>query len=536
MGLQSGVGVLDRVHLGGPTGDGLVGLIDGGGVLPVVGGTFRDGVYALLVGAVDPADQQFLAPLPLRGDIDLDGVLSVVSELEIGHSVVHRGVHAHRDIAGVIAMVIPLHHLQGAVEQGVVNGRGGLAHASAHLFHRLSSRIDCGGLIAHGGRAAACAAVEGEDLPGHDDRSVAGLGGQLHIELPVGRSGEHCAPFTQHIPEKLTLQAFLGILGLGQGHGDGEGLPLTGLLIGGLQGLHIEIHTHHMVGDRKGLRVHDGVLRLRSQFLIDGVKVGLLGRGLHHGKLLPAGDQPFRSLALPLGNDLLKALLYGGDKLTFVHGSAAAPLGHSKLIPLNGIRGLGDISNLFLHLADQVGQRLGFIGAPGRLCLPGHPRQMRQVASAPEEEIPTALLPRGPGVVSSIQAHIGQAQGIILVLIGQGELNVFSILLQSLFHRSLGLGEGHTGHIHTQHGHIGINGIHAPHPGAQAQIGAQEQACRRPRDDADLFLFSPISGLLFHALTIHFSHTPRISERTTNLVPSFLLQAAFSWYSRNFVL
>ena len=409
-------------------------------------------------------------------------------------------------------MVAPLHHLQVGVEQGVVDGGGGLAHAAAHLVHRLAPGVDGGRLIAHGRRPAAGAAVERELVPGEQDSPVAGLGGQLHVELPVGGAGEDGAPLPQQVGEQLALQALLRLLGLLQLQGDGEGLPLAGGLIGGPQGLHVEVHPHHVVGDLEGLRIHLGALGLGVHLPVDLVKIGLLGGrllGLELPLRLHIALLPLAQLAL---HGLVQGVQDGVQGVVPADADPGAALGHHQLVAVQLIGGGGGVlPQLLLHLVYQAVHRVGGHAPGGDPVL--LPHQPGQVQPALGKEAVPAVLPSRLGRGAPVIVHLVGGDGAPPVPVGDGAGHLVPVLGHGLVQGGGRLLHCHAGHIHPAHHGVGKDGARAPHPGAQAHIGARQHPQDNPCGDGDLFPLSASGGLWFHALTFHIGSTSRRTRR-----------------------
>ena len=159
----------------------------------------------------------------------------------------------------------------------------------------------------------------------------------------------------QQVLKQLFFQARLSLLGLGQGNGDREGLPLRSPLIGGLQGIHVKVHPHHMVGDLKGIRVHLGTDRLGMELSINLIKVGFLGRYLLGVKLplhlrvpLLAATQLLLHRLLQRGKSSLPGRLP-------VQAHPGAALGHHQTVPLQTPGGSGHITvQILFHLVQQA--------------------------------------------------------------------------------------------------------------------------------------------------------------------------------------
>ena len=374
-------------------------------------------------------------------------------------------------------MGVALHNLQRGVEDGIVDGGGGLADAAADALHRRAARVHRRPQIALVGGAAAGGVVIREDLPGHEHHTVADLGGQLHVALPVGGAAHPAGALPQQVPEQLSLQALLGLLGLGDGQGDLHGLPLRRRVKQGFGLVHVKVDPYHVVADLQGLRVDLGALGLGVELLIHSVKVGLLGGGLVGGEhhRLHRGGAALHRVGHRLGHG---GHHHGLGRLP-VDGHSGDPLGEQELISLHGIGGVGEgaphLEVRLVHFLLQL--RLSVVG-PGQsqadLIL--RPQLMGQIGRAPEQKAAPAGLPglshRGlivhpdggggdlplPGAVLQGQRHAGHLPQIVL----QG--------LQSLF-------PGQSPHRHAGHGDSLQNIGRAAHPGAQSQVGRQ-QHCR----------------------------------------------------------
>ena len=374
-------------------------------------------------------------------------------------------------------MGVALHNLQRGVEDGVVNGGGGLADAAADALHRRAAGVHRRPQIALVGGAAAGGVVIGEDLPGHEHHAVAGLGGQLHVALPVGGAAHPAGALPQQVPEQLPFQALAGLLGLGDGQGDLHGLPLRRRVKQGFGLVHVKVDPHHVVADLQGLRVDLGALGLGVELLVHGVKVGLLGGGLvggEHHRLHRIGDALHR-----VGHRRGHGRHHHGLGRLPVDGHPGDPLGEHQLVALHGVGGVGEgaphLEVRLVHLRLQL--RLSGVG-PGQgqadliLCT----QLMGQIGRALEQEVFPPGLPRLghrglvvhpdggggdlplPGAVLQRQRHAGHLPQIVL----QG--------LQSLF-------PGQSPHRHAGHGDSLQNIGRTAHPGAQSQVGRQ-QHCR----------------------------------------------------------
>ena len=356
------------------------------------------------------------------------------------------------------------------MEHRVVDGRGGLADAAAHLVHRSVAGVHRRGQIALGGGAASGGVVIGEHLSGHQDHPVAGLGRELHIVLP-GRGTAHIGgPLPQQIPEQLGLQALLRLLRLGQGHRDGEGLPLSRLLIGGLQRLHIKVHAHHMVGDRPGLPVVLGALGLHRHRAVDGLEVRLLGRCLLGHERIFHLHGPFRAAEL-----LLHGLLHRGPEavpdLAAVDGLAGPALCHHQGIALQLIGRLGHAAPcLGLHPVHGLIQGRAVPSRGGDPVLPA--QQLGQIDAAAGEEVFPAHRARGLGRKGPAISHLIRRNGPQLTVIGHQANDLAAVLLHGPVQGGLCLLHGHAGHIQAGHRYIGKDPVGPVHPGTQPQVAS----------------------------------------------------------------
>ena len=164
VGAPAGVSVLLLIQHQGTLWNTGVWLILGGGRHFVKDAALGDGVDAIGVGTID-LHIQIPAPVGvIAAGHDLDGVLGIVFEPEVQRTKIYRGVHAQIHITSIELMVVPLHDLQRGMKNGIVNGGGGLADASADVVHRLSGLVGGGVFIALFRRTAAGGIVVGELL------------------------------------------------------------------------------------------------------------------------------------------------------------------------------------------------------------------------------------------------------------------------------------------------------------------------------------------------------------------------------------
>ena len=104
-------------------------------VVPVARGV---GDLAALVRAVDGERASGLVGVGL----DQDPVVHVVPEAEVGATLGDRGVAAQGVAADVVAVVVALQHFEAGEEDGVEEGGGDLADASADLVLEAPVRLD----------------------------------------------------------------------------------------------------------------------------------------------------------------------------------------------------------------------------------------------------------------------------------------------------------------------------------------------------------------------------------------------------------
>ena len=500
VGGPAGVGILRLVQHQTAPGDAGVGAVDGGGGHLVKGTALGHSIDPIGVCAINFHVQ---IPFPVGvvavGD-NLDGIVGAVFEPEIQTAIIDSGVHSQLHIAGVELVAVALHHLQIGVEDGVIDGGGGLADAAADVLHRLARLIDGGVLVPLVGGAAAGGIVVGELLPGEENDVVAGLGGQLHVVLAVGRAGYPGGPLPQQVLEHLALQALPGHLGLGPGHGDGEGLPPLGALVGGPQGLHIEVQPLLVVADRHGLQVQLRVPGLGIEGLVDGVKVGLLGLALAGGEGDGAAHLAHLS-AEPAGEGVLEGRLRVPAHLLPVHRKGGDPLGHHQLVLLQLV---GGVLRAGRHLPLHLGQHPVQAALPlreGHGDLAGAAHHVGQQDRTAGQK---ALPPHLPGVLdalSGVHLQVGGGKGVAHILIAQSQGDVPAPLAHHVVHRLPGLLHGQIGYIHPSHRHVGQNGIPAPRPDAQSYV-RRGQCPRRaasddPREPAAPFMFC--NSLSIHA-------------------------------------
>ena len=366
----------------------------------------------------------------------------------------------------------PLHHFQGGVQHRIVDGRGGLADAAAHLVHRGAARVDGRGEVTLGRGTAAGGIIIGEHLSGHEHHAVAGLGGELHVVLAVGGAAHRGGTLTQQIPEQLGLQALLGLVGLGDGQGHPHGLPLSRLGIGGLGGLQVKVHAHHVLRHLQGIGVQLGVLGLGMDLAVHGVKVRVLGRRLVGGQLhrlglhLAAGHGP--------GGLIGQSLKHQAAGLLPVHGHAGAALCEHQLLALHCVSSQSSGAAHLLVRLVQKGVQLALAGlSPShhRVNILGSAHEMAEIGSALKQEILSSHLPRRLGAGLGIQLGGRAGKDALPRAVGEvhlhGALGLGHAVLQGL----AGLGLGHSAHIHAAHADVVQNGVRAAHPGAQPGIG-----------------------------------------------------------------
>ena len=413
-------------------------------------------------------------------------------------------------------MGLALHHLQGGVQDGVVNGRGGLANAAAHLVHRGAAGVHRRGQIALGGSAAAGGVVVGEDLSGHKDHAVAGLGRELYVVLAVGRAADVGGTAAQQIPEQLGLQALLGLIGLGQGERDGDGLALGRRLIGRLGLFHVKVYAYHMVRGLIGLGVHGGIHRLGVQFFIHGLKIRLpgalfVGGEGHRLRLYRFAPQLLADL---VGQSLFDLLL----RLLPVNGHTGNALGDLQGIALHHIGGLGDAAaGQLIGLVQQRIQLFFSALAPvqHQIHVLLHSHQAAQISAALKQEVAPAGFPRLPDAVIRLQAEGTAADAAApgAVLHRQGDaLGLGHALLQG----GLCLLLGHSAHGHAAHMDALHDSLGAAHPGTQAHIGADHHnRCRSDSDEQFLFLWvhRALGPIVLDPTTFHMTLPPRIGPQ-----------------------
>ena len=515
-GALAGVGVLLPVQDQGAPGHGAVRHILGGGGHLVIDLALGHGIDAVVIGAVDLHRQLALAPLVIALGDDLDGVVGAVFKAEVGGAVVHRGIHARVHIAGVIAVVLPLHDLQVGVEHRIVDGGGHLTGPAAHLVHRGPAGVDGGRQIPLAGRAAAGGIIIREHLAGEQDHPVAGGGGQLYVALSVGGAGHIGGAGAKHVPEQLGLQGGLGHAGLGDGQGDGEGLPLPGGLIGGPQPVHVEVHAHRLRLDLVVL-VHGGVLGLGIELPVDGVKVRGLGRDLSGGKLRRLGDGALLPLAQLLRKGQVHGLAHGVHRLGPVHARAGFALGHGQLVAGHLIGGQNHAAARRLVGLLQLGlQRLGHrpvaLGQ-GQVGL-AQPQPVGQIGPAPGDGVAPPHRERLLGGGAPVIAQLVGGQGAGPVPVAQLHGDLPAVIRLGGGHGGLDLLPGQAGHVLSRKGHIGEGPGQSPRPHAQPRIGRAQHRRRprghdRPGPPALLVLLVPAlepgSGLFFlwHTVSLH---------------------------------
>ena len=184
-----------------------------------------------------------------------------------------------------------------------------------------------------------------------------------------------------------------------------------------------------------------------------------------------------------------------GDPLGQLQGLAAdLPVGH------------GHVAHLALHILQQ-GSQSGLLVLQGQLHLAACPYQMGQILTAPEQE---GALPGLHGRLDGgllVHGQVGGGQLAAPALAGdvQGD-GVAALLCQGVFQGIRRLVPGHAGHVQSADAHMGHNNVPAAHPGAQAQIAAQQYRCDHARQDCAFFpLFLFPLGRFFNAMSTHAS-------------------------------
>ena len=498
--LAAGVGVLLLIQHQGAAGHGVVGHVGGGGLHPVGLDALGHGVAAVLVGAVELHSQLAgIAHVITLGDY-LQGVVGAVLEAEVQAAIVHGGVHTVGHIAHGELVVMAFHDLQGGVEHRVVDGGGGLADTAAHLFHGHAAHIDAGGQVALVGAAAAGGVVIGEFLPGQEDDAVTGGGGQFHVGLAVGSAGDVAGGLAQQVGEKFGLVTLLGVLGLGQGQGDGEHRALRGLLVLGAQNVDIEVDAHHVVGDGAGGLVIGGFHHLGVDGLVHGGVVGLIGSGL--GDHIQVGQIQGNIDRRTGGHRLLQSLLQGGGgqqtDLLPVKGDAGLAVGDGEAVLLQFP---GHLHHAAAHhpvglIQQAVQGDLPLGQGQTHLGLGLAAQQMGDVLHAlGQEPIPADLTGvAAGGMARPVQVFPGQ--GAVPIFISQGDGGLVPVGLHGAAQGVVGLAGSHTGYIHAGHGHVGQDLARRAHPGTQTQVAAGHQ--HYGENGGDQTQFPGTDARLFH--------------------------------------
>ena len=415
------------------------------------------------------------------GDIghQLDGEVGVVAELEVQAGVVHGGVQAVGHIAYGKGVVGSVDDIQVGVHCAVVDGRGHLAHAAAVHGDGLAIGVAGGGLVAVGLRGVSDGAQVGEGLPGHEDFTVAGGGGQSHV---IGAAG-HAVQVTGVAGQQVLIQQGGGLaqIRLGDGDGDRTGLPRLGLFddVLGLFRVDGAAHDH-------GGQVAVGVLGGGLGLLVDQFAENLAGElgtgnglGLHGQRGLSGGQG--------VGDLLQQGVL--------VHLGPVGAHGDFErvILQLVGevhrvlVHGLGNLVDVLLYLLLSLGcEGGGGQGQGVRVAARTQPGQ------AQGEETPGllflhAVLHGGLGVHIQQRAgngHLlvlpvvqGQLQGVQVLLHGTGHILHRGILGQSAQVQGDGLcvilGNG-----------AGEQTAVAADPGAQPAIGSRQHQHRSAGHDS----------------------------------------------------
>ena len=299
-------------------------------------------------------------------------------------------------------MGVALHDLQGGVEDGVVDGGGGLADAAAGLVHGGAAGVDGSGEIALVGGTASGGVVVGEFLAGHQDHAVAGLSGQLHVELPVGGAAHLAGTLPQQVGKEPVGQYLLGDVGLSDGEGDLHGLSLLGLLEQALGLGGVKVHPHGVGQHLAGIRIDGCVGRLSVQLPVDGLEVRLLRSGIQDGEL----DR----VRLTLGQELSVGRLHRLLRSLAVHRAVGVPLYQVQgarlqvcgVAILAAAAAQGTVSGLELAL-QLCTARLCQLDLIGTKVL-GSAEQVAQVLGPPGEE----------AAASHRQGRLGQGGGVHL--------------------------------------------------------------------------------------------------------------------------
>ena len=418
------------------------------------------------------------------------------------------------------------------MEHRVVDGRGGLADTAAHLVHRGAAGVHRRGQVALGRSAAAGGVVIGEHLAGHEHHAVTGLGRQFYVVLAVGGAADIGGAAAQQIPEQLGLQALLGLLGLGQGEGDGDRLTLGGRLVGRLGLLHVKVHTHHGVGGLVGLRVHGGVHGLGVQFLVHGIKIRLPGTLLvgGEGHRLGLSRLAPQLLADLVGQRLLHLLL----RLLPVNGYAGNALGNLQGVTLHHIGGLGDAAaGQLVGLIQQSVQLLLAALAPiqGQLHVLAHSHQAAQIGAALDDKVAPSRLPGLLGTVLCVQIQGTALDAAAPGTVFHRQSDILG-LLHALLQSRLGLLLGHAAHGHTAYGNTLQNGLRAAHPGTQAHIGpCQYNHCRSDSQQQSFLLWvhGTAGPILLDPTTFHITLPPRTGVAPARFSVYFSTQHPVVW-------